>query len=68
MLGSGFWLEEANALDWFRAPTVAGRWDFEAADFSWYEDGALNACHNCVDRWAESQRVFLRTCWSVLLT
>ena len=33
----------------------AGRWDFDAVDFAWFEDGELNACVNCVDRHAATQ-------------
>ena len=48
----GFWLAEASRLDWDVPPAAAGRWDFNAADFAWYEGGRLNACLNCVDRHA----------------
>ena len=50
-----FWLDQAAALDWFSAPRSAGRWDFDAVDFAWFEDGELNACVNCVDRHAVSR-------------
>ncbi|MEL7059365.1 MAG: AMP-binding protein, partial [Acidobacteriota bacterium] len=45
-----FWSEQARRLDWFREPSTAGRWDYEAVDFAWFEGGRLNACHECVDR------------------
>ncbi|HVR29526.1 MAG TPA: acetate--CoA ligase [Thermoanaerobaculia bacterium] len=51
----GFWLEEAKALTWFRQPTIAGRWDFDEIDISWFPDGQLNAAWNCVDRHAEAR-------------
>jgi acetyl-CoA synthetase len=48
----GFWMEQAQRLEWFAPPRTAGRFDFEAVDFAWFEGGRLNACWNCVDRWA----------------
>ena len=51
----GFWLEQTRSLDWFEEPRSAGRWDFEAVDFAWFEDGVLNACTNCVDRHAAAR-------------
>ncbi len=47
-----FWKDMAGRLDWFRAPTSISHCSFDAKDFriQWYEDGVLNACHNCVDR------------------
>jgi acetyl-CoA synthetase len=50
---AGFWREQANHLDWFSPPLRIGRSDFHAVDFAWFEGGKLNACWNCVDRWAE---------------
>ena len=46
----GFWLEQAERLDWFRAPDAAADGGYEEVDFSWYRGGQLNACYNCVDR------------------
>jgi len=46
----GFWLEQAERLDWFEEPRQAGREDFEQAEFSWFEGGQLNASYNCLDR------------------
>ena len=51
----GFWLEQTRSLDWFAEPRSAGRWDFDAVDFAWFEDGVLNACTNCVDRHAAAR-------------
>jgi acetyl-CoA synthetase len=50
----GFWLEEARTLTWFRQPTMAGRWDFDEVDITWFPDGQLNASWNCVDRHADA--------------
>ncbi|TMJ12416.1 MAG: acetate--CoA ligase [Alphaproteobacteria bacterium] len=46
----GFWIEQAQRIDWVKAPTVAGNWSFDPVEIKWYEDGVLNLCHNCVDR------------------
>ncbi len=46
----GFWLEQAQRLDWVQAPTVAGDWSYDPVSIKWFEDGRLNICHNAVDR------------------
>jgi acetyl-CoA synthetase len=50
----GFWLEQANGLEWFKKPTVARKyaWDTEARKIqhTWFEDGQLNVSVNCLDR------------------
>ena len=46
----GFWLEQAQRLDWIDAPTKGGEWSFDPVDIKWFADGALNLCHNAVDR------------------
>jgi len=45
-----FWLEQAQRLDWFTAPTVGGEWAYDSVAIRWFEDGTLNLCHNAVDR------------------
>ena len=47
-----FWLEQAARLDWLSAPTQAGDWSYDEADFRirWFADGKLNASANCIDR------------------
>jgi len=45
-----FWLEQAERLDWAVAPTKGGDWSFDPARIEWFADGALNLCHNAVDR------------------
>ena len=45
-----FWLEQAQRLDWDAFPTKAGEWSYNPVDIAWYADGALNLCHNAVDR------------------
>ena len=46
----GFWLDQAQRLDWVTAPTKGGEWSFDPVDIKWFADGALNLCHNAVDR------------------
>lgn len=49
-----FWLSEASKLDWIQAPTVACRWRWNTRQreisHTWFEDGVINVCYNCVDR------------------
>jgi acetyl-CoA synthetase len=45
-----FWLEQAQRLDWFKAPTIGGDWAYDPVAIKWFEDGTLNLCHNAVDR------------------
>ncbi|QIQ85404.1 acetate--CoA ligase [Erythrobacter sp.] len=46
----GFWLEQAERLDWFAAPSKGGEWSWDPVDIKWFADGSLNLCHNAVDR------------------
>jgi len=50
----GFWLEQAESLDWFKKPTVARKYTWNTRDrvikHTWFEDGELNVSHNCLDR------------------
>jgi acetyl-CoA synthetase len=49
-----FWLEQAETLDWFEKPTIAGKyiWDTDARKIqhTFFEDGELNLTVNCLDR------------------
>ncbi len=45
-----FWLEQAERLDWVKMPTQGGDWSYDPARIEWFADGALNLCHNAVDR------------------
>jgi len=49
-----FWLEQAQTLEWFKKPTVAGKhnWDTAARkiEHTFFEDGQLNVTTNCLDR------------------
>ena len=48
-----FWARQADRLEWIRKPTRIHDLDAEAVKISWFEDGVLNACHNCIDRHVE---------------
>lgn len=46
-----FWGDIGHRLDWFTPYTKVKNTSFEGAvSIKWYEDGVLNACHNCLDR------------------
>jgi acetyl-CoA synthetase len=45
-----FWLEQAQRLDWVKAPKQGGEWAYDPVGITWFEDGTLNLCHNAVDR------------------
>lgn len=55
-----FWLKQAATLAWFKAPEQACRyrWDTPAkvVEHSWFADGMINVCYNCLDRHIESGR------------
>ncbi|NNE50222.1 MAG: acetate--CoA ligase, partial [Altererythrobacter sp.] len=46
----GFWLEQAQRLDWVQAPDKGGEWSYDPVDIKWFADGTLNLCYNAVDR------------------
>ncbi len=50
----GFWLEQADRLDWSRKPQTASGWSFDPVAIEWFADGRLNICHNAVDRHVEA--------------
>jgi acetyl-CoA synthetase len=45
-----FWLDQAQRLDWVKAPKIGGDWAYDPVAIKWFEDGQLNLCHNAVDR------------------
>lgn len=46
-----FWAVQSKRIDWFKKPTIIKNTDFTGdVSIKWYEDGTLNACHNCIDR------------------
>ena len=50
----GFWLEQAELLHWFKKPTKAREYNWDTKgrkiEHTWFADGELNACYNCLDR------------------
>ncbi len=50
----GFWLEQAEELDWFKAPTKALEYNWKTREriieHTWFADGELNVSYNCLDR------------------
>ncbi|PZT89904.1 MAG: acetate--CoA ligase [Citromicrobium sp.] len=49
----GFWSEQAKRLAWHAEPQTISDWTFDPVEIRWFTDGALNICHNAVDRHAE---------------
>ena len=47
-----FWAQQANTIDWLRAPTKIKDTSFVSGniDINWYADGELNVAANCLDR------------------
>ena len=50
-----FWLEQAKAIDWVKAPSKALN-DAKAPLYEWFTDAEVNACYNAVDRHVENGR------------
>lgn len=50
----GFWLKQAETLTWRKKPTVARAYTWDTRNqniqHTWFEDGELNVCENCLDR------------------
>jgi acetyl-CoA synthetase len=48
----GFWAEQAQRLDWMKAPSQIKDVDFTLGQvkINWYADGTLNVAANCIDR------------------
>ncbi|WP_422345192.1 acetate--CoA ligase [Parasphingorhabdus sp.] len=46
----GFWLKQAERLEWAQAPGTIANWSYDPVSIKWFEDGVLNICHNAVDR------------------
>ncbi|HNS21271.1 MAG TPA: acetate--CoA ligase [Sedimentisphaerales bacterium] len=50
----GFWLEQAQALTWFKKPTQSLQYTWDTAarkiEHTWFADGQLNVSYNCLDR------------------
>ncbi|MBJ2151051.1 propionyl-CoA synthetase [Paracoccus sp. IB05] len=51
----GFWMEQAQGIDWEKQPTRALNAD-NAPSYEWFADGLVNTCWNAVDRHVEAGR------------
>ncbi|MET4129282.1 propionate-CoA ligase PrpE [Roseovarius sp. MBR-6] len=51
----GFWMEEADKIDWVQKPSKA-LFDDNAPLYEWFSDGLVNTCWNAVDRHVEAGR------------
>ena len=51
----GFWMEQAQAIDWVTPPTRALFAD-NAPLYEWFKDAQVNTCWNAVDRHVEAGR------------
>lgn len=51
----GFWMQEAQKIDWFEQPTKA-LFDEKAPIYEWFADGVVNTCWNALDRHIEAGR------------
>jgi acetyl-CoA synthetase len=51
---NGFWLEQAQKLDWFKKPAKGLEYTWDTAGrnikHTWFADGELNVSYNCLDR------------------
>lgn len=56
----GFWLEQAEMLEWFKKPTKAREYTWDTAgrkiEHTWFADGELNVSYNCLDRHLGTER------------
>ncbi len=52
---NGFWMEQAQAIDWMRPPSKA-LFDEAAPLYEWFSDGMVNTCWNAVDRHVKAGR------------
>jgi acetyl-CoA synthetase len=56
----GFWLEQAQTLDWSKAPTIAREYTWDTAnrhiEHTWFKDGEMNISVNCLDRHLSTER------------
>ncbi|MEE3070629.1 MAG: acetyl-coenzyme A synthetase N-terminal domain-containing protein, partial [Pseudomonadota bacterium] len=51
----GFWMAQAEAIDWVEKPTKALHSD-NAPLYEWFADAKVNTCWNAVDRHVEAGR------------
>jgi propionyl-CoA synthetase len=49
----GFWMDQADAIDWVTAPSKALFSD-KAPLYEWFKDAEVNTCYNAIDRHVEA--------------
>ncbi len=51
---NAFWLEQAQSLEWKAFPSLGCEYNWDASkgriEHTWFRDGVLNICENCLDR------------------
>jgi acetyl-CoA synthetase len=60
-----FFKNEALDLEWFQSFTTVHNSEF--AEAKWFEDGLLNACHNCVDRHLATRADQVAIIWKTMM-
>lgn len=59
-----FWPVVANKLSWNKSWTDVFVWDdYDQKKFTWFKNGKLNACYNCLDRHLETKGDHLAFIW-----
>ncbi|GAW81753.1 acetyl-CoA synthetase [Plasmodium gonderi] len=59
-----FWGNIAkNSIRWFKLFTKVYMGDFKKGNTSWFVNGKVNACENCVDRWVEKHPNKIAIIW-----
>eukprot|EP00366_Plasmodium_knowlesi_P003900 XP_002261397.1 acetyl-coenzyme a synthetase, putative [Plasmodium knowlesi strain H] len=59
-----FWGSIAkNSVRWFKLFTKVYSGNFKKGNTSWFVNGKINACDNCVDRWAEKHPMKTAIIW-----
>ena len=59
-----FWPVVANKLSWFKSWTDVFVWDnYDQKKFTWFKDGKINACYNCLDRHLDTKKNQLALIW-----
>lgn len=58
-----FWAEQAKRLDWHQTFTKTVEGDLSSGDITWFKNGKLNACYNCVDRHLEKHSNSIALIW-----
>ena len=60
-----FWREHGKRIDWIKPYQTVSNVSYNKPGVSikWFEDGELNVCYNCVDRYAETQPNEIAVIW-----